>query len=147
MPRYNPDRILRLISELRKGTARLKKLRELNKKEFINNDDKIGSTKYNFIMAIETAIDISNHIISQNGFRAPEDYADSFTVLGEQKIFKESFVKVLRDMAKFRNRLVHLYWEVDDNQVYEILQNSLDDFDKFLNGIAKYLHLDKLNFP
>jgi len=29
-----------------------------------------------------------NHIISRNGYRAPEDYADAFVVLGEKGDFK-----------------------------------------------------------
>ncbi len=41
-------------------------------------------------------------------------------------------------MARFRNRLVHLYWEVDDQQVYHILTHDLDDFDAF---VAYILHL------
>ena len=34
-------------------------------------------------------------------------------------------------MARLRNRLVHLYWEVDDEILYEILTSELDDFDRF----------------
>ncbi|MBS1250816.1 MAG: hypothetical protein MAG431_02412 [Chloroflexi bacterium] len=34
-------------------------------------------------------------------------------------------------MAGLRNRLVHLYWEVDESILYTILQNDLDDFDQF----------------
>lgn len=38
-------------------------------------------------------------------------------------------------MVKFRNRIVHVYWEVGDEVLYDILQNRLDDFNQF----AKYL--------
>ncbi len=47
-------------------------------------------------------------------------------------------------MARFRNRLIHLYWEVDDNQIYEILQSRLDDFKTFLDQIGKFLKLKEL---
>ena len=69
---------------MRKAQGRLNSLQTLEKKEFLNYPDKTGSAKYHFILAIEAAIDICNHIISRNGFRAPEDYADTFQVLGEQ---------------------------------------------------------------
>jgi uncharacterized protein YutE (UPF0331/DUF86 family) len=42
-------------------------------------------------------------------------------------------------MAKLRNRLVHLYWEVDENQVHDISQNKLGDFKRFLDSIASFL--------
>jgi len=43
-------------------------------------------------------------------------------------------------MARFRNLLVHLYWEVNNQRVYEILQKDLDDFDLFLEKLGKYLN-------
>lgn len=143
MPLFNPDKIGRLVSEMRKAICRLKSLKVIDRNSFLNDPDKISSAKYNFIVAIESAIDICNHIISQNGYRAPDDYADTFQVLGEQNAFGKNFVKDLKEMAKFRNRLVHLYWEVDEEQVYELLQTRLNDFKIFLDNIAKFLRLDK----
>ena len=40
-------------------------------------------------------------------------------------------------MAKFRNLLVHLYWKVNDEKIYEILQYELVDFDEFIEQIAR----------
>lgn len=142
MPLFNLDKIAKLVSEMRKALNRLRFLSDLNRELFLNDPDKIGSTKYNFIIAIESAIDICNHIISQNGYRAPEDYADTFQVLGEQGVFDKDFVKVLKDMAKFRNRLIHLYWEVNDEHVHDVLQTRLNDFKAFLDKIAVFLRLD-----
>jgi len=31
-------------------------------------------------------------------------------------------------MVKFRNKTVHLYYEIDDKEVYKILQQHLNDF-------------------
>ncbi|MEJ2697349.1 MAG: DUF86 domain-containing protein [Candidatus Sulfobium sp.] len=144
MPLFNPDKIAKLVSEMRKAVGHLKTLRELGKEKFAGDPDKVGSAKYHFIVAIEAAIDICNHIISQNGYRAPEDYADTFQVLREQGAFDSVFTRELREMAKFRNRLTHLYWEVDDVQVYDILSERLGDFKKFLDGLSAFLELEKL---
>ncbi len=144
MPLFNPDKVARLVSEMRKALSRLKTLAALDKQSFLSDPDKIGSAKYNFVVAIETCIDLCNHIISQNAYRAPEDYADTFQVLGEQGVFGEDFLKVLKDMARFRNRLIHLYWEIDDDQVYEILKSRLGDFKAFLSQIGAFLKLEKL---
>lgn len=40
-------------------------------------------------------------------------------------------------MGKFRNLLVHLYWKVDDERIYEVLQSELDDFEDFIGQIAR----------
>ena len=40
-------------------------------------------------------------------------------------------------MAKFRNRLVHLYWDIDDRKVCSYLRESMADFDRFAQSIAQ----------
>ena len=139
MPLYDKEKILKIVSELRKSVRRLQSLRNLSQDKFIKDPDKIGSAKYHFIVAIESSIDMCNHIISRNGYRVPEDYADTFRVMAEVGTITEDFSEELMKMAKFRNRLVHIYWEINDKQLYQILQNNLDDLKKLLDSIAGFL--------
>ena len=139
MPHYDQDKMAKLISELRKSVSRLQKLKETGRQTFLNDPDKIGSAKYHFIVAIESSIDMCNHIISRNGYRVPEDYGDTFKVMGENGAFDFEFSEQLVKMAKFRNRLVHLYWEVDDARIYKILEENPKDFIKFTKSIARFL--------
>lgn len=94
---------------MRKSIDRLQYLSSIEKEKILRDQDKIDSSKYNFIIAIESAIDICNHIISQNGLRPPQDYGDTFKVLAESGVFDGEFLKKLRDMVKFGDRLVHIY--------------------------------------
>jgi len=86
---------------------------------------------HNFIVAIEGMIDLCNHVITKNNFREPNDYADTFRIMKEQALFDESFTAVLMQMARFRNRLVHIYWEVDVIELHNIIQTRLDDIHEF----------------
>jgi len=74
----DPERIERLISSMREAGRLLQEIQGLPESEFKNDVHKQSSAKYNFIVAIEAAIDIASHLISKRGFRAPEDYADTF---------------------------------------------------------------------
>jgi len=139
MPLFDQEKMIKLVSELRKSVARLRELSKLPREQFLGDPDKIGSSKYHFIVAIESSIDICNHLISRNGFRVSEDYGDTFTVMGEVGALDMDFADELKKMAKFRNRLVHLYWEVDNLQLHEIIQSRLDDFKKFLDSISTFL--------
>jgi len=139
MPLFDQEKMAKLVSELRKSVERLRAIATLHQNEFLNDPDKIGGAKYHFIVAIESCIDMCNHVISLNGYRVPEDYADTFKVMGEVGALDMDFTDELRNMAKFRNRLVHIYWEVDDLQLYEILQTRIDDFKKFLDSLARFL--------
>lgn len=139
MPLYNEATVTWLISQLRKSLERLSSLGRLERDAFLADPDKIGSAKYHFIVAIESCIDLCSHLIARNGYRAPEDYADTFAAIAEAGAIEKDFAHDLKKMARFRNRLVHLYWEVDDDQVYEILQKRLTDFNQFQKAIAAFL--------
>jgi uncharacterized protein YutE (UPF0331/DUF86 family) len=144
MPQFDQETMVKLVSELRKNVARLQDLAKLSEADFLKDPDKIGSAKYHFIVAIESCIDMCNHVISRNGFRAPEDYGDTFRVMNEEGALKQDFSDELVNMAKFRNRLVHIYLEVENKQVYEILQDRLDDFKKFIASLSNFLDWQNL---
>jgi uncharacterized protein YutE (UPF0331/DUF86 family) len=74
---------------------------------------------------------MANRIIASERFRAPKDYADAFKVLTEEGMVPADFLPEPQRMARFRNRLVHLYWEVDAEMIYEILQHRLDEFERY----------------
>ena len=142
MPVYDQEKMVKLVSGYRKSVSRLQKLKELGKNKFLSDPDKIASAKYHFIVVIESSIDMCNHIISRNGYRVPEDYGDTFRVMREEGAFDTEFSEELVKMAKFRNRLVHLYWEIDDTRIYKILEGNLGDLYKFIKLIAGFLEWD-----
>jgi len=72
-------------------------------------------------------------------FRSPTDSADAFTVLVERGICPPEMEDSLRAMARFRNRLVHVYWHIDDALVAEYLQSRPMDFDRFTVCVARLL--------
>ena len=141
---YNQDKMATLVSQLRKSLNRLIILAKMPINDFLSDPDKIGSAKYHFIVAIESCIDMGNHIISRNAYRVPEDYGDTFTVLGEVGALAPDFSEELRSMARFRNRIVHLYWEVDDQQIYEIMNRRLGDFKRYIDSISAFLGWNKV---
>lgn len=141
MLRYNPDKVTTLISELNESLKRLKQLSKLEKKQFLGDLDKTASAKYHFVIAIEAAIDVANHLIAKNNFRAPVDYADTFKVLNENDLLPENFTNQLQNMTRFRNRLIHLYWKVSDEMVYDLLKERLADLKEYVKRISNALAL------
>jgi uncharacterized protein YutE (UPF0331/DUF86 family) len=138
---YNSDKVRKITSEILTALERLEDLQKLTKAEFIADPHKIGSAKYNLIVAIEGAVDLCNHVISKNGFRTPEDYTDTFMVMKEKGAFDERFTSSLIQMVRFRNRLVHIYWDVDDAELYRIIQTNLQDIRQFLKEYGGFIGL------
>ncbi len=88
---------------------------------------------------IEICADIANHIIADKEYRVPKSYADTFRVLYEEGIIEEAIFKVMENMAKFRNIVVHRYDKVDESIVVNILKRHLDDFLVYRNAIVDTL--------
>jgi uncharacterized protein YutE (UPF0331/DUF86 family) len=126
-----------MLGNLRRYTGVLSALAETPREELLANPDKIGNAKYHFVIAIECCIDIANHVISSENLRFPKDNADSFTVLVESGLLPVDRVDALRAMAQFRNRLVHVYWDVDDERVYSFLQESLTDLTRYHDAVVQ----------
>ncbi len=129
----------RLLSNLKSYVRELKRLSKLTQDEFLGDPDKLGSAKYHLIIAIECCLDLAHHIISSEGLRRPEDFADAFKVLAENEIINREMLPKLEGMARFRNLLVHVYSRVDNTRVYEVLQSNLGDFDYFARVIINFL--------
>jgi len=92
-----------------------------------------------FQRAIETVLDISSMIISQEGLGKPNEYRETIEKLGEEEILPEEFAERFADIAGFRNILVHQYSEIDVRKVHQNLTQNLDDFDVFAKHIAEWL--------
>lgn len=129
----------RIISNCRGYVQSLRRLKDMPRETFLADQDLVASAKYHFIVAIEACIDAANHIISSERFRLPGDNADSFRVLTDNGVVDENSVTALTAMARFHNRLVHLYGDVDDELVRDYLETRLDDFDAFAERVCQFV--------
>jgi len=130
------DKISRKLIQLDEYLGFLKEISNKSESGFLNDKILIGSAKYYLQVSIECCLDIANHIIASERLRAPKDYADSFSILGENDNLEASLVTKLRQMAKFRNRLVHLYGDIDDSFVYDFIKNDIADIKAFQKDIV-----------
>ena len=98
-------------------------------------------------IAIESCLNIGNRLISLIQFekpvRTPESYAEIFVIMRDLKIIDLEFSNRLVEMAKFRNRLVHLYWDLDSETTYHILHENIGDFKKFQNVVVDFLNKEE----
>lgn len=130
-----------LASRTGKLRGYLKKLHFLSaipRQEFLQDFTKVESAKHLLQVSVECCLDIAHHIVADGAYRTPADYYDSFVVLHENGILPEDFLPTLRQMVRFRNRVVHMYWDVDDTTVYHILQENLNDFETFIGYVLDF---------
>ncbi|PJF47666.1 MAG: DUF86 domain-containing protein [Chloroflexi bacterium] len=137
----DPIRVRELVGAITDAIHRLRELGAMPEAEFLADFRNTESAKYLFIVATEAAIDLCNHIVSRQGGRAPESYADCFTALADLGLIDDDLSLRLRRMARFRNLLVHLYWRVDNSRVYEAIHTSLSDIEGYIRALLDRLPL------
>ena len=130
-------RITDKIQFIRDNLDKLEELSGMDKENFLNDYRNYDTAKYNLQSTIEAMLDIANHIISRKELGNPETNAESFRILEENNIIDKELLAIFVKMAKFRNRVVHLYDEIDDEQIYDILNKNLTDYKSFINIIVK----------
>ncbi len=142
MDRRVTEHLQRLVQYLNE----LEDISKTPKSEFIESTLLTAATERYFQLAIETCINIGNRIISIEQFnktvKAPESYSDIFIQLERVGMIDQDLSERLIKMTKFRNRLVHIYWDLDPAMLYDYLANNLQDFLLFIKQVNNY-YIDK----
>jgi len=137
------ERIKEHLKHLNKYYLLLIDIRKRDPEEFENDPLIQGSSERFLQLAIESCLNIGNRLISIHQFEkpteTPETYADIFVQMKNLGVIDGAFCERLIKMAKFRNRLVHLYWEIERQMVYRIIQDNLDDFKLFQEKVVAFL--------
>jgi uncharacterized protein YutE (UPF0331/DUF86 family) len=139
MKNLDPVRLRDFLGTIADAQRRLRELGQLSAAEFLGDYRNTESAKYLLIVATAGAIDLCNHIVARHGGRAPRDYADCFVVLAELGVISTDLAERLKQMARFRNVLVHHYWQIDNQRVYDIIQNDLTDLDTFHQQVRAWV--------
>lgn len=86
-------------------------------------------------LAIETCLDLAEHLIADRRLRVPASHAEAFEILREAGLIADPLAASLVQMAKFRNILVHDYARIDAERVVRILANDLRDLTGFKQAV------------
>lgn len=131
--------VLRKISEIEAYKNQMGEFSHITLKEYKENWKIQRIVERTLQMMIETCIDISNHIISDEGMKVPISYVDTFKILLDNNVIDLDLYNTMEKMAKFRNIIVHQYEQVNAEIVVLILTKYLGDFERFKEQILSYL--------
>ena len=137
------DKIESLFRDLDSYLESLDQLALLSREKLAKDRISLGAAKYYLQISVECCINVAHHVIARQGFRAPTTYADSFTILAENGVIELEYRATAHRMVRMRNRLVHLYWEVDVDILYDTLQHDLSDFGRFKYYIYRYMQAEE----
>lgn len=137
------ERIKEHLKLLNKYYLLLAEMRESGNEAFAKDSIHRGAAERFLHLSVESCLNIGNRLISLYQFKkpidTPETYADIFIQLRNLGAIEGSFCDRLVKLAKLRNGLVHLYWEINRDKIYEIIRHNLEDFKLFEQKVVKFL--------
>ncbi|MCD6357936.1 MAG: DUF86 domain-containing protein [Thermoprotei archaeon] len=97
------------------------------------------SMRYLVVQLVEAASSICVHLLISVYGERPQGYPDCFARLGVKGVLPRGLAERLASAARLRNLLVHRYWVIDDERVYESVRRGLKDFEEFVSRIRESL--------
>ncbi len=121
----------RRLDVLREYVSHLKEFRRVPEADFVDDWKQHTSAERLLHLAAEACLDLANHWIAEAGLGVADTNQDTFTVLERAREIGPELAQKLRDWARFRNVLVHLYAEIDHHKTYEAIRDDHGDLEAF----------------
>jgi uncharacterized protein YutE (UPF0331/DUF86 family) len=120
------------------AVAKLKSLQKFDYSTFLAGDHPAIAESY-LRRSLEALFDMGRHIAARMAGKGLVEYKEIARVLGEQGVITRDLADKLTLMAGYRNRLVHFYHEVSNDELYRILNKDLGDIEEFTRQIRAFL--------
>lgn len=133
------ERILSKFDELEGYIEELEKIKPLEFDDYKRSIEKKRACERLLQISVEIVIDICNILVSKLRLGLPSNEEDIFIKLEKKNFISKNMKNKLVEMKGLRNILVHRYGEIDDEKIFEVLSDNLNDFEKFKEEILKIL--------
>lgn len=125
--------------EIEQSLTRLQAISAAGREAFLADADTRDIGCYRLLIAIEAALALCYHVSARRLRTVPDDYAGCFQNLETGGLIPATLSTRLQQMARFRNLLVHVYWQIDYDRVFDAIEHDLDDLRRFSQTVAAQL--------
>lgn len=131
------DRLCRIARSI----DRLARLAQVDREAFLEPDSDLPAIAESHLRrSLEAVFDVGRHLLAKQG-RADlaREYRSIAVGLVQMGIVPAELQDTLVKMAGYRNRLVHFYHEVSNEELYQVITENLDDLRAFVRCVFAYL--------
>lgn len=89
--------------------------------------------------ALEALLDLGRHLLAKGLGIAVEEYKEIGPALARNQVISEEHARLFRIMAGYRNRMVHFYHEVSDEEILEICTRNLGEMEAVLDALKYWI--------
>ncbi len=107
--------------------------------EYLNNKIQRDLSRLYLQLVYQAAIDINQHILTESFGLEIQKYSDTFVLMGIYGVIDSDLSNILKESAKMRNVLVHLYDKIDYSVLFDSVGETLADYPIYVEQISNYL--------
>lgn len=94
---------------------------------------------FNLFLAIQDAVDLAAHVVSDQGLAIPASQREAFEALAKAGLVSAEASQAMGAMASLRNRIAHSYGELDVARLVSEMPLGLDHLTRFLDELTPTL--------
>ena len=115
--------------------------------EFLKDRRNVWTAEACLRRSLEALLDIGRHILAKGFTTGVSEYKEIARKLGEFGLLSASEAELLRILAGYRNRLIHFYHEIGEEELYRICKDQIGDLQEVKDAYLRWLkdHPDKIN--
>jgi uncharacterized protein YutE (UPF0331/DUF86 family) len=129
------------MSSIENDVQQIKEFSAPDTHSIIEDNRTLRAIERLFQLIVDTAVSINEHIISSEKFPMPDDYRNTFVMLGEKKVLPMEFALKIAGSVGLRNLIVHKYGDVDLGQMIADIKADIEQYEEYLQYIEKYIKM------
>lgn len=133
----NRSIISRKVSSIEEHLRRMKALPSTSLDVFKKDTNSQDILLFNLTQSIQNCIDITAHIVSDEGWGVPGTQSEMFDILADQGVISKELGERLIAVVGFRNRVIHEYEKLNLDIVYKVWQERLKDIEEFVFAVVE----------
>ena len=139
------NKIRNNLVEIERNLKELSTFALMSTDEFMQDNKNYALAEHYLRRALEGILTIGTHLLSRLPAKT-KDYQEIIVALGQQGIIPKDFAEKNKKLAGYRNRLVHVYWEVGAEELHAVIKTHLPDIEQFCSYYREVIkHPEKFN--
>lgn len=139
MTAIEPAIVLTKLDYMMKYLDNLKRFESVTLEEYLDNYNEQLFVERLLQLIIQVAIDINSYFLKQVETQQTATNFEIFIEVGRRGIVTMELAEKLAPSGSLRNRLVHMYEEIDPVKVHEAIQKALQNYPVYQRQVTNYL--------
>lgn len=129
-----------------KNLDALKRFERLTLEDYLNNYEMQLAVERSLELIIQASLDINRYLLKRVHKINPKENSEVFFTAGQYGLLTPELGAQLSEFGKFRNVLVHLYKDIDPNQVFSTIRETLEIYPIYARQIIEYIDSLEINY-